>query len=120
MSDNLLRRTLIVGFWPLTDFIVTILANILLVNAGVIRAIVITAIVASTLNVLFLYLLNFEKDLHKIVEKSAKKIGFVRFEKLSLKIGKTFAILIAYLVSGPAMVGAPLIWLLGVRGKKAY
>lgn len=120
MSNGFLRRAFVMGFWPLTDFIVTILANVLLVNSGVVRAIVVTAIIASLFNILFLHLLNYEKDLYSWVAKSTQKVGFVRLKKLSIKVGKTFAVLLAYVISGPAMVGAPLIWLLGVRGKKAY
>lgn len=120
MNDGFLRRTVLIGFWPLADFIVTIFANVLLVNTGVIRSVIATSIFASALNVLFLYLLNYEKGLYDIVVKTSKKVGFLKLQKLSAKIGKTLAILLVYLVSGPAMVGAPLIWLLGIRGRKAY
>lgn len=120
MRNHFFRRTLLISFWPITDFIITVLANVLIVNLGVIRAVIGTAIAASILNVVFLHLLSFEKELYSWVAKQKKGFAFLRFERLSVKIGKTFAVLIAYVVSGPAMVGAPVIWLLGIRSKKAY
>lgn len=120
MPNEFFRRTALIGFWPMTDFIVTVFANILLVNSGVVRAIIGTTVLASILNILFLHLLSFEKDLYGWMVKSTGTVGFVRLQKMSVKVGKTFAVLIAYLVSGPAMVGAPLIWILGIRGRKAY
>ncbi len=120
MHKGVLRRTLVIGLWPFTDFIVTVVANVMLVNSGVVRAIVVTTIVGTLLNVLFLHLLSFEHELIDWVQKQTNKLLFVRLHKVSLKVGKTFAVLLAYAVSGPAMVGAPIIWFLGIRGRKAY
>lgn len=118
MHNGVLRRTLLISFWPITDFIVTVLANVLLVNAGVVRAVATTTIIGSLFNIIFIWLLGFEKELYGVILRKTK--GIVRFQNLSAKIGKTFAVLAAYTISGPAMLGAPLIWLLGIRGRRAY
>ncbi|MBI2594866.1 MAG: hypothetical protein HYW38_01230 [Candidatus Colwellbacteria bacterium] len=102
------------------DFILTVIANVILVHMGVVKAIVVMIVLTSTFNIIFLHLLGMEKEFSSWVKKQTKKWTIVKLEKLSAKVGKSLAILIAYIISGPAMVGAPLIWLLGVRGKRAY
>lgn len=111
------RRTLLISFWPVMDFVLTVLANILIVNTGVIRAVLTMIVVSSIFNVTFLYLLSLETELSRWVHA---QIALHKFKSLSVKIGKAAAVTLVYIISGPAMVGAPLIWLLGIRGRKAY
>lgn len=120
MHKEIVRRIFIFGFWPLIDFVITVLANVTLVNFGVGRAILTTVFVGTVLNVIFLKLLSFEKELVTWVNNQAKRVVFVKLEKTSVHIGKSLAVILAYAISGPAMVGAPLIWLLNLRGRRAY
>lgn len=117
MNNAALRRTLLISFWPIMDFVLTVLANILIVNTGVIRAVLTMIIVSSIFNVIFLYLLSLEIELSRWVHA---QIALSKFKGVSVKIGKAATVILAYVISGPAMVGAPLIWLLGIRGRKAY
>ena len=120
MHKEILRRIFLFSFWPITDFVITVLANVALVNFGVVRAILATIFVGTIVNVIFLKLLSFERELVVWVNTQAKKIIFVRLEKTSVHIGKSLAVILAYAVSGPAMVGAPLIWILNLRGRRSY
>ncbi|MBI2405533.1 hypothetical protein HYV21_00560 [Candidatus Microgenomates bacterium] len=120
MNRSVFRRTILVSIWPVADFVLTVLANILIVNTGVIRAVLVMVVVNSIFNVIFLHLLTFEVELSAWVRTQTKKIKLEKFSTISVKIGKAASVIIAYIVSGPAMVGAPLIWLLRIRGWKAY
>lgn len=114
------RRLLTIIFWPSIDIIVAFFANILLVKFEPDRAVIFTTLLAMVLNLIFLHLLYLEKDLQSWVHKRAGKILYLEKKFQAVEHGKNLAILTVYLISGPAMAGAPLIWLLGIKGLRAY
>lgn len=120
VNNTFLRRALLLTSWPFTDFAITLFANFTLVTFGTIQAVLLTICIGTSLNMLFLYFLSLEKELEVWVKKHTKKVAFARYDRLSAIVGKTTTVILAYIISGPAMVGAPLIWLFGIRGEKAY
>lgn len=114
------RRLLTIVFWPSIDIIVAFFANFMIIRSSPATAVITTGVVAMSLNIIFLHLLFLEKDLQKWVHKRAGKILALEKKFQAVEHGKNLAVLTVYLVSGPAMAGAPLIWLLGIRGLRAY
>lgn len=114
------RRLFTLVFWPSIDIIVALFANFMLVRSSATTAALATGVAAMSLNLIFLHLLYLEKDLQRWVHKRAKRILFLEQKFQAVEHGKNLAVLTVYLVSGPAMAGAPLIWLLGIRGIRAY
>lgn len=114
------RRLLTLVFWPSIDIIVAFFANVLLVKFEPARAVIFTTLLAMVLNLVFLHLLYLEKDLQSWVHKRAGKILSLEKKFQAIEHGKNLAVLSVYLISGPAMAGAPLIWLLGIKGLRAY
>lgn len=119
------RRVLTVALWPFIDWIVTIFANLSLVyfretELGLLKSIFSTAAIATVLNIGYLYLLGREKWIPEKLSAQAEK--FLELERRIpfLDRWKSLGILAVYTVSGPAMAGAPLLWLLGFKGRKAY
>jgi Flp pilus assembly protein TadB len=92
----------------------------MLVRFGAKTAFLATAIAALFLNLVFLHLLYLERDLQRWVQRRAKRLLFLEQKLQAVEHGKNLAVLTVYLVSGPAMAGAPLIWLLGIKGIRAY
>jgi len=117
VSNNFLRRLLLLACWPLTDLAVAAISSFFLITSGTAHALIMTVIVGTIVNIFFLRLLYLEKAW---VKKRTEKIPFSKFQKISNTFGQTTAILLAYLISGPAMVGAPLIWLFGIPKNKGY
>lgn len=117
---NWLRRTLTIAFWPFIDSIMTVFSNAILLHYGTKAAVLSTIVVMTLLNFLLFYLLSLEKELQGFIEKQSRKVKFLHKKVGKLEWGKTATILIVYTLSGPAMAGVPLMWVLGMRGKKAY
>lgn len=119
------RRALTVGLWPFIDFVVTGFANFSLVyfrgtEVGLLKAIFSTAAVAAILNISYLYLLAREKWIPDKLAQQTEKFLELQSRIPFLDRWKSLGILAVYTVSGPAMAGAPLLWLLGFKGRKAY
>lgn len=117
---SLSRRLLTIVFWPSIDIIVAFFANFMIIRSSPTTAVITTGAVAMSLNIIFLHLLFLEKDLQSWVHKRAGKILSLEKKFQAIEHGKNLAVLTVYLVSGPAMAGAPLIWLLGIKGLRAY
>lgn len=98
----------------------TVFSNAVLLHYGVKTAVVSTTLVMIVLNMMLFYLLSLEKELQDFIDRHSKNLKFLHNTVRKLEWGKTAAILLVYTVSGPAMAGVPLMWILGVRGKKAY
>lgn len=114
------RRLATVIFWPSIDIVVAFFANYMLVRFDSTTAVLATGVAAMFLNLILLHLLYLEKDLQRWVHKRARRILFLEQKFQAVEHGKNMAVLTVYLVSGPAMAGAPLIWLLGIKGLRAY
>lgn len=115
-----IRRTVIFLFWPSIDLIITFFANFMLVRFDTTIAVIGTGITAMILNLVFLHLLYFETDLQKWVHKRAGLTLTLGRKFQTIKYAQNAIILFVYTISGPVMAGAPLIWLLGIKGKRAY
>ncbi len=115
-----LRRFVTVIFWPSIDIIVAFFANFMIIRSSPTTAVITTGLVAISLNLIFLHLLYLERDLQMWVHKRAGKILALEKKVQAVEHGKNLAVLTVYLFSGPAMAGAPLIWLLGIKGMRAY
>lgn len=116
-----LRRFVTIAFWPSIDIIVTFFANFMLVRFNAMTAAFSTALLAMSLNFAFLHLLFLEKELQAWVNSRARRLLSLGNEvQKNFEVGKFFTVIVIYAVSGPAMVGAPLIWLLGIKGLRAY
>lgn len=119
LMNHSFRRTITITAWPLIDTILTIFSNLVLLHWGVRLAIVATAVVMTTLNLLLFYLLSLEKPVQEWVAKKSEKISLLQKKVKSARYGKTIVILLVFTVSGPAMAGVPLLWLLGIKGRNA-
>ena len=117
MTKTFFRRLLLISTWPLIDFTVAVISNFFLLRFGFWTAVWLTIVLNTIVNILFLRLLYLEKEW---VKKRTRKISFSKYEHISNTYGKTTAVLLAYLASGPAMVGVPLIWLFGIPRKRGY
>jgi hypothetical protein len=117
--NNSLRRVITIAAWPFIDTALTIFSNLILLHWGVRLAIVATAVVMTTLNLLLFHLLSLEKPIQEWVTKKSRRISFLQKKIKSLEYGKTTVILLVFTISGPAMAGVPLLWLLGVKGRTA-
>lgn len=116
--DYWLRRFSTVIFWPLVDSALTITSYFLIAKLGVVSAIIGIAILAISLNFFFLYLLSFEKEAQQWIAGQFGKIAFWQRRIPGLDRGAFLSVLLVYSLSGPAMLGAPLLWLLGIKGRK--
>lgn len=115
-----LRRTLTILFWPLIDTILTIFSNAVLLKFGVKTSILSTIILMTILNLGLFRLLSMEKEIQEWVGEKSQQLNFWKKKIKNMEYGKTLVILGVYTISGPAMAGVPLIWILGVKGKLAY
>lgn len=114
------RRSATIAFWPFIDSIMTVFSNTILLRYGVKTAVITTIILMIVLNFMLFYLLSLEHELQNWIGKQTKKINYWRQKIRKFSIGESALILIVYTLSGPAMAGVPLLWVLGVKGKKAY
>lgn len=112
------RRIFTLLFWPFVDSTLTLISYFLIAKFGPILAIVGTAILGISLNFFFLYLLSLEVQIHDWIERQISKIDFLRRNVPLFEKSEIFAVLLVYLISGPAMLGAPLIWILDIKGLK--
>lgn len=117
---NWVRRLFTIVFWPSIDIIVAIFANYMLIRFDSRTAVLATGAVAVSLNIVLLHLLYLERDLQTWVHQRAKKVLALERKVQAVEHGKNLAVLTVYMISGPAMAGAPLIWLLGIKGVRAY
>ncbi len=114
------RRSATIAFWPFIDSIMTVFSNTILLRYGVKMAVITTIILMLALNFMLFYLLSLENELQNWIGKQTKKITSWRQKIQKFSIGESALILIVYTLSGPAMAGVPLLWVLGIKGKKAY
>lgn len=91
---------------------------ILWLGAGM--ATFLTMCVSIPINIAFLSLLYKEKLFQEWITKQAKRVIFLNIQQLATTVGKTAAVLITYIITGPAMVGTPLVWLFDISRKRAY
>ncbi|MBI2591047.1 MAG: hypothetical protein HYW33_04255 [Candidatus Blackburnbacteria bacterium] len=98
----------------------TVFSNTILLRYGVKMAVITTIILMLALNFMLFYLLSLENELQNWIGKQTKKITSWRQKIQKFSIGESALILIVYTLSGPAMAGVPLLWVLGIKGKKAY
>lgn len=115
-----LRRTLTILAWPTIDTILTVFSNVVLLHFGVKIAVLATIIAMIILNSTLFYLLSIEVEIQKWILRRTGAIAFWQKKIKGLEYGRTGAILAVYTISGPAMAGVPLLWLLGVKKKTAY
>lgn len=115
-----LRRLVALVLWPSIDIIVTLFSNYLILRYNGFVATTATIAVMIVLNGALLYLLLLELDLSDWIRAKT-----ARLEKIRRFVGATdwrrdLLILLVYTLSGPTMAGVPLIWLMGITGKRAY
>lgn len=115
-----LRRLVTLVLWPSIDIIVTIFSNYLILryNAGI--ATTATILVMIVLNCALLYLLLLELDLSDWIRAKTARLEKIRRFVEATERRRNLVILLVYTLSGPTMAGVPLIWLMGITGKRAY
>ena len=119
------RRIVTVSLWPFIDWVVTIFANFMLFNygkfpLGVVLCVASTAILAAILNVGYLWLLYREKWIPYRVSGYTERVLRLHSRIPYISRWRTLAVFALYAVSGPAMLGAPLIWILGYSPRRGY
>lgn len=114
------RRIITISFWPILDWIVTFISHFMLLKFGVLPAVLVTSVVAITLNIIFYHLLLSEEGVSLWAQKQLRKVKpfYAFISKYSQS--ETLAVLVVYTLSGPAMAGAPLIWLLRIKRARAH
>ncbi|OGY09022.1 MAG: hypothetical protein A2782_00860 [Candidatus Blackburnbacteria bacterium RIFCSPHIGHO2_01_FULL_43_15b] len=98
----------------------TVFSNTILLRYGVKTAVVSTIVLMFILNCALFYLLSLERELQSWINKQSKNIRTWQKNLQRFNVGESALILIVYTLSGPAMAGVPLLWVLGIKGKKAY
>lgn len=114
------RRIFIILIWPFADSFLNIFANIFLLQFGREVAILATVIVKTIINITFFNLLNKEKELQEKITRKATDLLKLKIKVQKWEHGKILAALFIFTISGPAMVGVPFVWLLGISKKSAY
>lgn len=115
-----LRRVVTLALWPSIDIIVTIFSNFLILRFNTYVATTATILVMIVLNSALLYLLALELDLSDWIRAKTRRLERVRRLIRASALRRDLGILAVYTFSGPAMAGLPLIWLLRIRGIRAY
>lgn len=115
-----LRRLVTLVLWPSIDIIVTIFSNFLILRYNTFVATTATILVMIVLNGALLYLLLLELDLSDWIRAKTRRLEGVRRLIRASALRRDLGILAVYTLSGPAMAGLPLIWLLRIRGIRAY
>lgn len=115
-----LRRLVTLVLWPSIDIIVTIFSNFLILRYNTFVATTATILVMIVLNGALLYLLLLELDLSDWIRAKTRRLEGVRRLIRASALRRDLGILAVYTFSGPAMAGLPLIWLLRIRGIRAY
>lgn len=114
------RRVFTISFWPVADSLLTIFSNAMLLKFGVKTAVIASVFAMAGLNLLLFNLLNKEKILQDRISKSTSKIFKLKTKIENLEIGKALACFAVFVISGPAMAGVPLLWLLKIKKKTVY
>jgi hypothetical protein len=115
-----LRRLVTLVLWPSIDVIVTIFSNYLILRFNGFVATTATIAVMIVLNGALLYLLLLELDLSDWIRAKTDRLEKIRRFVEATERRRNLVILLVYTLSGPTMAGVPLIWLMGITGKRAY
>ena len=67
-----------------------------------------------------LYLLLLELDLSDWIRAKAERLQRIRNFVYASERRRDLMVLLVYTFSGPTMAGVPLIWLMGITGRRAY
>lgn len=117
---TLQRRIFTFALWPTIDFLLTLFSFSLLATFDAWVAVPVMAVAITILNLFFFHMLSLEKEIPSFFPNQRKTLKEWEKRIPGLDRGKNIALLAVYTISGPAMVGTPLLWLLGVRGKRAH
>ena len=115
-----LRRLVTLVLWPSIDIIVTLFSNYLILRFNGFVATTATIAVMIVLNGALLYLLLLELDLSDWIRAKTDRLEKIRRFVEATERRRDLVILLVYTFSGPTMAGVPLIWLMGITGKRAY
>ncbi len=115
-----LRRLVTLVLWPSIDIIVTVFSNYLILRYNAFTATSATILVMIVLNGALLYLLLLELDLSDWIRAKTARLEKIRRFVEATERRRNLVILLVYTLSGPTMAGVPLIWLMGITGKRAY
>lgn len=115
-----LRRLVTLVLWPSIDIIVTLFSNFLILRYNTFVATTATILVMIVLNGALLYLLLLELDLSDWIRAKTDSLEKIRRFVEATERRRNLVILLVYTLSGPTMAGVPLIWLMGITGKRAY
>ena len=115
-----LRRLVTLVLWPSIDIIVTIFSNYLIFRFNGFVATTATIAVMIVLNGALLYLLLLELDLSDWIRAKTDRLDKIRRFVEATERRRSLVILLVYTLSGPTMAGVPLIWLMGITGRRAY
>ena len=115
-----LRRLVTLVLWPSIDIIVTLFSNYLILRYNGFVATTATIAVMIVLNGALLYLLLLELDLSDWIRAKTERLQRIRKFIHASDRREDLMVLVVYTLSGPTMAGVPLIWLMGITGKRAY
>ena len=115
-----LRRLVTLVLWPSIDIIVTIFSNYLILRFNAFVATTVTILVMIVLNSALLYLLTIELDLLDWIRAKTRRLERIRRLIRASALRRDLGILAVYTFSGPTMAGVPLIWVLRIKGVRAY
>ena len=115
-----LRRLVTLVLWPSIDIIVTLFSNFLILKFNAPIATAATIMVMVVLNGALLYLLMLELDLSDWIRAKAERLQKIRNFVYASDRRRDLMVLLVYTFSGPTMAGVPLIWLMGITGRRAY
>ncbi len=119
-ARKLLRRLVTVALWPSIDIIVTVFSNYLILRFNPVVATAATIAVMIVLNSALLYLLSIELDLLDWIRAKTRHLERTRRLIRASDLRRDLGILAVYTFSGPTMAGLPLIWVLRIKGVRAY
>ena len=115
-----LRRLVTLALWPSIDIIVTLFSNFLILQFNGFVATAATILVMIVLNGALLYLLLLELDFSDWIRAKAERLQRIRNFVYASERRRDLMVLLVYTFSGPTMAGLPLIWLMGITGRRAY
>ncbi|MCY4436403.1 MAG: hypothetical protein OXE05_03615 [Chloroflexi bacterium] len=115
-----LRRLVTLVLWPSIDIIVTLFSNYLILRFNPFVATAATILVMIVLNGALLYLLMLELDFSDWIRAKAERLQRIRNFVYASERRRDLMVLLVYTFSGPTMAGVPLIWLMGITGRRAY
>ena len=115
-----LRRLVTLVLWPSIDIVVTLFSNYLILRFNGFVATTATILVMIVLNGALLYLLMLELDFSDWIRAKTERLQKIRRFVHATDRRRDLVILLVYTFSGPTMAGVPLIWLMGITGRRAY